>query len=327
MMDLNSSVQLRGGMFEKTRIAHSSQSAGRLNRETKESRSFLSQSQSDLRSVARGTWARDDQVLSSRSFGTAGSLSTSLGCQEILTSRSPSFFRSRTLSGFDSSRSSGFPQTGSSFRNDQFFLPSVGIIGGLSQARGSAFGSSLIGNYSGVSGLHSGFGFQRVMTGPTCYRQGVPSGFDGRLYQAASLSSLHQQLPSQVQGSVSNSDFQQASVGVTGVSLTTSTEGSHQLAAEMESGAFTATSSEATSKEAQIKAQSSELEVNDSGAGPADVNATLQQADDQPVGVCNFSADGDHRDNDHDEESSVDPLSASRDTTTSLEPEDPNHFL
>jgi len=355
MMDLTSSGHVRGGLFEKSRTALGSQSTGRLNREARETKSFLSQSQSDIRSVVQGAWARDDQFLNSRGYGSGGSSSITLGRQEILPSRSSSFLRGRTLSGFDGSRGSGFLQTGSSYRSDQLFLPSVGILGGLSQARGGAFGGSFIGNYSGQSGLHSGFGFQRLMTGPTFYGQGAASGFDGRLNHSASLSSLHQQLPTQIQGSASNVNaaFQQVAVDVTrnsngnSRSVATSAEDSQQFAASRDQQAvgcriggnsFVAPSSGGASTEVQ----GSDLEVNENGASPAKVNASSQQVEDQAaneyeIADCTFSADVDQRDNVKEEEShteSAHPISCepsahcgstSQDATDSVQPDEPNH--
>ena len=315
MMDLNSSAQLRGGMLEKSRDALSSRSTGRVSRDT---RSFLSQSQSDLRSLTKDAWARDDQSLHSRGYGPGSSSSMTFGRQEILPSRSTSFFRGRSMSGFDSSRSNAFLQTGSSFRNDQFFLPSVGILGGLSEARGAEFGGPIIGNYSGTSGLHSGFGFQRVITGPSFFGQGTASGFDGRLYHSASLSNLHQQ----VRGSSSNAAFQQASVGLAGNSewssrgVATSTETCQQVVGgEKENEAFTAVSCELPPKEAH----SAELEVKDSVTSSADVNVISQQDDEQATGE-DLGGGG------QDEESQAEPPSSPCEST-SQDAEDPNHYI
>lgn len=325
MMDLSSSAHLRGGMLEKSRGSLSSRSTGRISRDTS---SFLSQSQSDLRSLTKDAWARDDQSLHSRGNGAGNSSTMTFGRQEILPSRSISFFRGRTLSGFDSSRSSAFLQTGSSFRNDQFFLPSVGILGGLSQARGPAFGGTLIGNYSGSSGLHSGFGVQRLITGPSFYGQSTASGFDGRFYHSASLSNLHQQ----IRGSSSNAAFQQASAGLAGNSewssrgVATSTETSQQaVGGEKENEAFTAVTCELPPKEAH----SAELEVKDSVTSSADVNVISQQDDDQATGE-------DHGGGGQDEESQAGPPqfvscspceSTSQDAAASMQPEDPNHYI
>ena len=198
-MDLSSSTQQRGGMFEKSRTALSPRGKARQNREARDTRSLLSQSLSDM---------RDDQFLSNRSYGIAqaGSSSVTSAGQRLLSSRSPSsFFHGRSLSA---SRSSGFLQALTS-RNDHFFLPSVGILGGVSQtSAGGAFGDSMLGSYSGLSGLHSGFGFQRLKTGPTV--------FDGRLYNSASVGNLQQQVSSQVQGSSLNSSRQGAALGFDG---------------------------------------------------------------------------------------------------------------
>ena len=305
MLDLSSSAQLLGGTYEKSRIALSSHSTGRLNREAKETRSFLSQSPSDLRSLAQGAGLRDDRFLSSRSYGLGSSLSITHGRPEIFASRSPSFFRGRTLSGFDTSR---FQQTGSSFRHDQYFLPSVGILGGSFQARGGTFGDSLIGG----SGMHSGFGFQRPMTGPILYGQSATSGFDGRLYHSSSFNGLHQQLPTQVQGGSSNATFPQASVGVTGsgdwnrVNVVSSTEvtGLQQaIGCQIGSREFIAATAEDPGSQQADGCQkgnmestaaifegpfkeglSSEREIKD--ATSPEVNSTSQKADEQAADEC-----------------------------------------
>ena len=219
MLDLSSSYPQRTVKCGTPRISLGSQTEASMSREARDNRSFVSQSLSDVRPLMQGSYARDDQHLSSRGYGIGGSSSIAPARQNLYSSRSPSsFFHTRSLSGgFDASRSSGLLQSGSAFRSDQLFLPSVGILGGLSQTRASgAFGGSMFGGYSGMSGLHSGFGFQRMMPGPTIYGQGAASGFDGRLYQSASLGNLHQQFSSQVQGSSVNSASQQASVDVAG---------------------------------------------------------------------------------------------------------------
>ncbi len=272
MVDLNLSSQQRSGIFDKSRITHSPRGAARLSREARDTRSLLSQSLSDVRTQVQGTSARDDQYLSNRGYGIGGSSSVAAAHQSLFSSRSPSsFFHGRSLSGFDASRSSGFFQSGSSLRNDHLFLPSVGILGGISQTRaGVAFGGSMFGSYSSMSGLGSGFGFQRLIAGPTVFGQGAASRFDGRLYNSASLGSLQQQVPgcsktldaqgpasgfdgrlynsaslgniqqqssSQVQGFSLNSASQQASVDVAGNSdgngfnLSTSATVSNQTAA------------------------------------------------------------------------------------------------
>ena len=219
MLDLSSSYPQRTGKCGTPRISLGSQSAASMSREARDNRSFVSQSLSDVRPLVQGSYARDDQHQSSRGYGIGGSSSIASARQNLYSSRSPSsFFHTRSLSGgLDASRSGGLLQSGSAFRSDQLFLPSVGILGGLSQTRASgAFGGSMFGGYSGMSGLHSGFGFQRMMPGPTIYGQGAASGFDGRLYQSASLGNLHQQFSSHVQGSSVNSASQQASVDVAG---------------------------------------------------------------------------------------------------------------
>lgn len=214
MVDLNLSSQQRSGMFDKSRIAHSPRGAARLSREARDTRSLLSQSLSDVRAQVQGTWARDDQYLSNLGYGIGGSSSVASARQGLFSSRSPSSsFHGRSLSGFDASRSSAFLQSGSSLRNDHLFLPSVGILGGISQTRaGGAFGGSMFGSYSGMSGLHSGFGFQRLMTGPAIFGQGAASGFNGRLYNSASLSNLQQQ----VQGCSKSSDARGSASGFDG---------------------------------------------------------------------------------------------------------------
>ncbi|XP_078378720.1 uncharacterized protein LOC144661760 [Oculina patagonica] len=275
MVDLNLSSQQRSGMFDKSRIAHSPRGAARLSREARDTRSLLSQSLSDVRTQVQGTLARDDQYLSNRGYGIGGSSSVASARQSLFSSRSPSsFFHGRSLSGFDASRSSGFLQTGSSLRNDHLFLPSVGILGGISKSKaGGAFGGSMFGSYSGMSGSHSAIGFQRLMRGPAVFGQGVASGFDGRLYNSASLGNLQQQvqgcslssgaqgsvsgfdgrlynsaslgniqqqLSSEVQGCSLNSVSQQASVDVAGnsdrndLSLTTSANGSQKATASQQ---------------------------------------------------------------------------------------------
>ena len=322
MMDLSSSTQLRGGMLEKSRGALSSHSTGRVSRG---SRSFLSQSQSDLRSLTKDSWDRDVQSLHSRGYGAGSSPSITFGRQENFPSRSTSFFRGRTLSGFDSSRSSALLQTGSSFRNDQFFLPSVGILGGgLSQARVTAFG-----------GLHSGYGFQRGITGPSFYGQGTASGFDGRLHHSVSLSNLSNLSNQQFRGSSSTAAFQQASHGLPGNSkrssrgvATSSETFQRAVGGENENEAFTPVSCEFAELPPK-EARNPDLDVKDFGASSADVNVISQHDDDQATGEYH-SGDG------QDKEAQTVPLrfvsfspceSTSQDAAASVQPEDPNHYI
>ena len=210
MVDLSSSAQQRGGMLEKSRIALTPRGKTWQNQEARDTRSLLSQSLSDVRPQEQGSWVGDDQFLNNRGYGIAGSFFVASAGQRLFSSRSPSsFFHGRSLSGFDASRSSGFLQSLTSSRNDHFFLPSVGILGGVSQARdGGAFGGSILGSYNSLSGLHSGFGYQRLMTGPTV--------FDGRLHNSASVGNLQRQVSSQVQGSSLNSARRGAAVGFDG---------------------------------------------------------------------------------------------------------------
>ena len=291
MMDLNSGAQLRGGIFEKSRSSMSSQKSGlgRVSREAGNTASFLSQSQNDLRSLTREAWPRDDQSLQSRGYGARTSQSMSLGRQEIMPFHATSFFGGRTLSGFDSSRSSGFLQTGNSFRDEQFFLPSVGILGGLSQARSGTSGGSLIGNYSSVSGLRSGVGFPRVMPGTSFYGQGGASGFDGRLLHSASLTNLHQQ----VQESSSNAAFQQSSVGAGGPSQWNN----HSVAASTEASQQTVGREKETEAIGAVSSVEPVVETRDFSVGfveisAADRNVTSNQDNDQAAEENDTAADG-----------------------------------
>lgn len=291
MMDLNSSTQLRGGVFEKSRNTMSSQKTGleRASREAGNTASFLSQSQNDLRSPARGAWPRDDQSLQSRGYGARTLQSMSLSRQEIIPSHSTSFFGGRTLSGFDTSRSSGFLQTGNSFRDEQFFLPSVGILGGLSQAKGGASGGSLIGNYRSVRGLRSGVGFPRVMPETSFYGQGGASGFDGRLLHSASLTDIHQQ----VQGSSSNAAFQQSSIGAAGPSQWNN----HSVAASTEPSQQTVGREKQTEAIGAVSSVEPVVETRDFSVGSIEISAadrsvTSNQDNDQAAEKSNAAADG-----------------------------------
>lgn len=201
MMDLRSSTQQRGLLQSQSRIALGPRAKVRQNQGARDTRSFLSQSLSDVRPREKGSWVRDDQFLSNRGYGIAGSSSGTTPGQRLFSSHSPSLsFHGRSLSGFDASQSSGFLQSLASLRNDHFFLPSVGILGGVSQTRsGGAFGNSMLGSYSG---------FQSLTTGPTV--------LDGHLYNSASLGDLQQQTSSHVQGSSLNSARQGSASGFNG---------------------------------------------------------------------------------------------------------------
>ena len=196
MLDLSSSSLQQREKSGTPRIASRLQKLASSSREAKDSRSFLSQSLHDVRSVGQGSNTRNDQYLTSRGYDIGGSSSTASALQSGLTSCATApFFHARSLSGgFDATRSSTLLQPGGSFRSDQLFLPSVGILGGLSQAREfGALRGSTFGGFGGVSGLNSRFGFQRVMSGPSIYGLGIASGFNGGLHHSASLGNLHQQ--------------------------------------------------------------------------------------------------------------------------------------
>lgn len=200
MLDLSSSSLQQREKSGTPRIASRMQKLASSSREAKDSRSFLSQSLHDVRSVGQGSNTRNDQYLTSRGYDIGGSSSTASALQSGLTSCAPApFFHARSLSGgFDATRSSTLLQPGGSFRSDQLFLPSVGILGGLSQAREfGALRGSTFGGFGGVSGLNSRFGFQRVMSGPSIFGLGIASGFNGGLHHSASLGNLHQKFSSQ----------------------------------------------------------------------------------------------------------------------------------
>lgn len=200
MLDLSSSSLQQRENSGTPRIASRLQKLASSSQEAKDSRSFLSQSLHDVRSVGQGSNTRNDQYLTSRGYDIGGSSSTASALQSGLTSCAPApFFHARSLSGgFDATRSSTLLQPGGSFRSDQLFLPSVGILGGLSQAREfGALRGSTFGGFGGVSGLNSRFGFQRVMSGPSIYGLGIASGFNGGLHHSASLGNLHQKFSSQ----------------------------------------------------------------------------------------------------------------------------------
>lgn len=273
MVDLGSSAEQRGGMFEKSRIVLSPRGKARQNRETRDIRSVLSQSFSDVRPQVQSSWVGDDQFVSNRGYGIAGSTSITSAGQRLLSSRPPSsFFHGRSLRGFDASQSSGLLQSLTSSRNDTFFLPSVGILGGVSQATaGGAFGASTLGSYSGLSGLHSGFGFQRLMTGPT--------RFDGRLYNSASVGNLQQQVSSQVHGSSLNSARQGAAFGSDGRLYNSASLGNlqQQFSQDVRETSLNAAPQQA-SVEVANNSEGSRLNVNASSGGSHQV-ATSQQSE------------------------------------------------
>ena len=314
MVDLSLSSQPRSGMFDKSRMSLSSAGTSRLTREAKDTRSLLSQSLNDVRSQMQGAWTRDDQFLSNRGCGIGGSSSMASARQRLSSSRSSSsLFHGRSLSGFDASRSSGLFQSGGSSRGDPYFLPSVGILGGISQTKATgAFGGSMFGSFSGLSGLHSGFGLQRLMTGSTMFGQSAASGFSGRLYNSASLGNLHHQVQAslnsdvqgttsasiantqQVQGCALGSASEQASIDVAGnsdgnvPSLTTSATGSQQAAAsEQAEGCEDTDVSDAVGVSEVAQSQSAldtEADLNNPIDDQSDVNAVPQQVEDQAAG-------------------------------------------
>ena len=281
MADLSSSAQQRGGMLEKSRIAVTPLGKARQNREARNTRSLLSQSLSDVRPQEQGSWVGDDQFLSNRGYGIAGSSSVASVGQRLFSSRSPSsFFHGRSLSGFDASRSSGLLQSLASSNNDHFFLPSVGIVGGVSQTRASgAFDGSMLGSYSGLSGLNSGFGFQRLMTGPTV--------FDGRVYNSASLGNLQQQVSSQVQGSSLNSARQGAAFGFDGRLYNSASLGNlrQQFSQDVRETSLNAASQQASAEVAN-NSEGSMLNITASSGGSYLV-ATSRQA--EVVGISDGS--------------------------------------
>ena len=284
MVDLGLSAQRRGGMFEKSRIDLSPRGKARQNREVRDTRSLFSQSLSDVRPQVQGSWVGENQFLSNRGYGIAGSSSVTSAGQRLFSSRSPSsFFHERSLRGFDASQSSGFLQSLTSPRNDTFFLPSVGILGGVSQTRpGGAFGGSILGSYSGLSGLHSGFGFQRQMTGPTV--------FDGRLYNSASVGNLQQHVSSQVQGSSLNSARQGAAFGSDGRLHNSASLGNlqQQFSQDVRETSLNAAPQQA-SVEVANNSEGSTLNVNASSGGSHQV-ATSQQTEVVENGDTSYAA-------------------------------------
>lgn len=284
MVDLGSSAQQRGRMFEKSRIALSPRGKAWQNREARDTRSLLSQSLSDVRPQVQSSWAGDDQLLTNRGYGIAGSSSATSAGQRLFSSRSPSsFFHGKSLRGFDASQSSGFSQFLTSPRNDTFFLPSVGILGGVSQTRaGGAFGGPILGSYSGLSGLHSGFGFQRLMTGPTV--------FHGRLYNSASVGNLQQHVSSQVQGSSLNSARQGAAFGSDGRLYNSTSLGNlqQQFSQDVRETSLNAAPQQA-SIEVANNSEGSRLKVNASSSGSHQM-ATSQQTEVVENGDATYAA-------------------------------------
>ena len=207
MLDLTSSSQLRSGTFVKSRILHGLHSSRRISSEANENRSFLSQSQRNPYSLRQRIRAKDDQFLTSQNYGYAGSSATTLGRSANFSPRAPLFFHGRTLSGFDASR---LMQSGHSFRGDQYFLPSAGILEGLSQARAGILGGSFI----GTRGLHAGFGFESPTPAPTFYGQSTVSSTDRQLLHSSSLNDLYQQPKAQDQGTSSNTHIAQTSAEI-----------------------------------------------------------------------------------------------------------------
>ena len=284
MVDLGSSAQQRGGMFEKSRIALSPRGKARQNREVRDTRSLLSQSVSDVRPQVQSSWVGDDQFLNNRGYGIAGSSSVTSAGQRLFSSRSPSsFFHEKSLRGFDASQSNGFSQFLTSPRNDTFFLPSVGILGGVSQTRaGGAFGGPILGSYSGLSGLHSGFGFQRLMTGPTV--------FHGRLYNSASVGNLQQHVSSQVQGSSLNSARQGAAFGSDGRLYNSTSLGNlqQQFSQDVRETSLN-TAPQQASIEVANNSEGSRLNVNASSSGSHQM-ATSQQTEVVENGDASYAA-------------------------------------
>ena len=264
MMDLRSSTQQRGLLQSQSRIALGARAKIRQNQEARNTRSFLSQSLSDVRPREKGSWVRDDQFLSNRGYGITGSSSGTTPGQRLFSSRSPSSsFHGRSLSGFDASQSSGFLQSLASLRNDHFFLPSVGILGGVSQTRsGGAFGNSMLGSYSG---------FQSLTTGPTV--------LDGHLYNSASLGDLQQQTSSQVLGSSLNSARQGFASGFNGRLYNSANVGNlqQQFSHDVQETSMNAASQQA-SFEVANNSEGSRLNVTASSGGFHQV-ATSQQAE------------------------------------------------
>ena len=260
MLDLSSSSQLRSGTFGKSRISHGLHSSGRINSEANDNRSFLSQSQRNPYSPRQGIRARDDQFLTSQNYGYGSSSATTLGCSPSLSPRAPLFFHGRTLSSFGASR---LMQSGHSFRGDQYFLPSVGILRGLSQTRAGILGGSFI----GTRGLHAGFGLQSTVPAPAFYGQSGVSSTDRQLLHSSSLNDLYQQPKAQDQGNSSNTRVAQVSAEI----KKSSDSSEEVIGCELGSMGSTA----ALSKVQCSEVQSSDMNVTSTHAVPA------QQADRQ----------------------------------------------
>lgn len=264
MMDLRSNTQQRGLLQSQSRIALGPRAKIRQNSEARDTRSFLSQSLSDVRPREKVSLVRDDQFLSNLAYGITGSSSGTTPGQRLFSSRSPSLsFHGRSLSGFDASKSSGFLQSLASLRNDHFFLPSVGILGGVSQTRsGGAFGNSMLGSYSG---------FQSLTTGPTV--------LDGHLYNSASLGDLQQQTSLHVLGSSLNSARRGSASGFNGRSYNSANVGDlqQQFSHDVQETSMNAASQQA-SFEVANNSEGSRLKATASSGGFHQV-ATSQQAE------------------------------------------------
>ena len=260
MLDLSSSSQLRNGTFGKSRISHGLHSSGRINSEANDNRSFLSQSQRNPYSPRQGIRARDDLFLTSQNYGYGSSSATTLGRSPSLSPRAPLFFQGRTLSSFGASR---LMQSGHSFRGDQYFLPSVGILGGLSQTRAGILGGSFI----GTRGLHAGFGLQSTVPAPAFYGQSGVSSTDRQLLHSSSLNDLYQQHKARDQGTSSNTRVAQVSDEIK------KSSDSSEEAIGYELGSMGSTA--ALSKVQCSEVQSSDVNVTSTHAVPA------QQADRQ----------------------------------------------
>ena len=160
---------------------------------------------------------------------------------------------------------------------------SVGILGGVSQTRaGGAFGDPILGSYSGLSGLHSGFGFQRLMTGPTV--------FHGRLYNSASVGNLQQHVSSQVQGSSLNSARQGAAFGSDGRLYNSTSLGNlqQQFSQDVRETSLNAAPQQA-SIEVANNSEGSRLNVNASSSGSHQM-ATSQQTEVVENGDASYAA-------------------------------------
>ena len=203
MLELNSTSNLPSGSFVKSNGALSFESVENI-REARKRDSFLSQSQSDLRFLGKDIKARDDQLLGRRVYVDRGSPSLSLGRQEIILPHFQSLSRGEPLSGFEALRNNEYMHP----RSEQLFMPSVGIIGGLYQARRRGSAALSIGSYSprGVRQQHHGSGFQRVVTRHDDALQGV----GGKLVHNARLNSTQHK----IQDNSSASHLQQAPDGI-----------------------------------------------------------------------------------------------------------------